>query len=324
MAVFKFGPVPNVPPTGASPEFLAVFGEFDTIRLTEDRIRLSGFNSAPISITSQLIGTNFSIALGNAPNVTFPTGQIHEIRLFADDQSLMQVTGLKLSLKAFGQAMQGDPMALMQLIIAGDDRMILTGRADMMMGGAGHDTMLGGNGGDVLTGEAGNDRVLGENGNDYLFSGTGADRLFGGKGNDLLVGEEGADQLFGGAGADTLYGDLGKDGLTGGAGADTFQFVVDQTAADAERVYDFGVGADRIAIDPDETGFSAGPLPTGAFRKGTVAKDANDRLIYDKATGRLMFDADGNGAEAAKLLAIFDNKPALEASDFVIGLFLVA
>ena len=54
-----------------------------------------------------------------------------------------------------------------------------------------------------------------------------------------------------------------------------------------------------------------------AFRSGTAAGDADDRIIYDSATGILYFDSDGSGAAAQILFAVLDNKPAtLAATDF--------
>ena len=52
---------------------------------------------------------------------------------------------------------------------------------------------------------------------------------------------------------------------------------------------------------------------------GTAAADANDRIIYDDATGNLYYDSDGTGAGVALLFATLDNAPAsLAASDFLV------
>ena len=47
--------------------------------------------------------------------------------------------------------------------------------------------------------------------------------------------------------------------------------------------------------------------------------DADDRFIYDRQSGQLYFDADGNGAGEQVLVAIFPNQNAITASDFVIA-----
>jgi len=64
---------------------------------------------------------------------------------------------------------------------------------------------------------------------------------------------------------------------------------------------------------------ASGGLAAGAFVVGTAAADANDRIIYDAATGNLYYDSDGSGAGAALLFATLDNAPAtLAASDFLV------
>ena len=45
--------------------------------------------------------------------------------------------------------------------------------------------------------------------------------------------------------------------------------------------------------------------------------DANDYVVYNKATGNLFYDFNGNGAGGATLLATLTGKPTLTASDFV-------
>ena len=65
---------------------------------------------------------------------------------------------------------------------------------------------------------------------------------------------------------------------------------------------------------------SPGPLPASAFRVGTAAADADDRIIYDPATGQIWFDNDGTGAAVQVLFAVLDNAPAnLSASDFFVA-----
>ena len=49
---------------------------------------------------------------------------------------------------------------------------------------------------------------------------------------------------------------------------------------------------------------------------GTEADDPNDYIIYDRHTGHLYIDVDGNGVEEQILFATLSNKPKLDAEDF--------
>jgi len=51
---------------------------------------------------------------------------------------------------------------------------------------------------------------------------------------------------------------------------------------------------------------------------GETAQDANDRLIYDGATGSLFFDPDGTGAEAQVLIVTLTGAPVIAVGDFVV------
>ena len=61
-----------------------------------------------------------------------------------------------------------------------------------------------------------------------------------------------------------------------------------------------------------------GALQPKRFVVGTQAGDADDRLIYDDATGKLFFDADGTGAGEKQLIARLSGAPALSAGDFFV------
>ena len=62
-----------------------------------------------------------------------------------------------------------------------------------------------------------------------------------------------------------------------------------------------------------------GALAKDAFVVATKAKDAEDRIVYDKAHGALYYDPDGSGHAAAIKLAALSNKAALALSDFLVG-----
>ncbi|MGQ0590582.1 MAG: tandem-95 repeat protein [Sphingosinicella sp.] len=152
-----------------------------------------------------------------------------------------------------------------------------------------------------------------------LLGNNGANTLSGGGGNDVVAGFGGNDILLGGEGDDQLNGGAGYDVLNGGAGADMFIFADAFGPALADRIQDFVSGQDRILLENDVfTGLAAGALAAGAFAIGGSAQDADDRIIYDSATGALYFDPDGNGAGAAVQFAVLSGAPALAASDFTV------
>ncbi len=134
-------------------------------------------------------------------------------------------------------------------------------------------------------------------------------------------GVAGADTLIGGSGSDLLDGGLAADTLTGGAGEDFFRFSTALGNGNVDRITDFNVVQDTILLDNlifTNLG-DDGALALGAFHKSAagVAHDANDRIIYDTDSGRLSYDADGNGQGAAVQFAQLGTN-LIPSSDFVI------
>ncbi len=126
-------------------------------------------------------------------------------------------------------------------IIYGDD-----GR-DVVNGGGGDDILLGGWGVDVVVGGTGDDQMYGDADRDKLRGRFGEDTVNGGSGDDELLGNQGDDALFGNAGADFLIGGLGNDTINGGAGNDLIQY---RTADEAhgDVLVNFMSGSDLIVL----------------------------------------------------------------------------
>jgi Ca2+-binding RTX toxin-like protein len=164
----------------------------------------------------------------------------------------------------------------------------------------------------TLIGGAGRDLLMGLGGNDNLQAGDNNDSLVGGLGNDSLGGNSGDDWLEGGD---------GNDVLGGGGGRDTFIFR-ENGAESADSLPDFASNWDRIELDA--AGFGAigatGRFASGdaRFFAGTAAHDADDRIIFNSATGQLWYDADGNGAGAAQLIATLGAGRGVVATDFTV------
>lgn len=176
---------------------------------------------------------------------------------------------------------------------------------------------------------AGNDRIYGGNQNDVLLGNDGNDRIFGNGGNDIIKGESGRDRLYGGGATDFLMGGLGNDILDGGkqsdylfggAGLDSFVFNVALKSKTADYLGDFKPADDTILLDSSI--FTAvgpvGPLAAGRFYIGTAAHDSNDRIIYNSNTGKLFYDDDGTGPNAAIRIAVMLKELPMTAADFMI------
>ncbi len=156
-------------------------------------------------------------------------------------------------------------------------------------------------------------------GNDTVTGTIYNDRLLGAAGRDSLLGDKGRDILIGGPGNDTLDGGNGHDVLTGNDGVDRFVFAAPLNAAHSDTITDFVTGEDRIALDHDVfTALAVGGLAGARFVLGTAAGDANDRIIYDQATGDLSYDRDGTGAAGQVLIANLGAGTDLAATDFLI------
>lgn len=136
--------------------------------------------------------------------------------------------------------------------------------------------------------------------------------------NDTLKGDAKANRLVGNDGNDKLYGGLGKDTLVGGDGRDVFVFDTKLGSGNVDRIEGFVVKDDTIFLDDDiftKLG-AVGDLSKAAFHTGSKANDSADRIIYDKLTGKLYYDADGSGSGAAIQFASLDAGLKLTAADF--------
>jgi hypothetical protein len=234
----------------------------------------------------------------------------------------------------FGDTLLGDEGANRLLGGGGNDALDGRAGADLMNGGAGNDDYFVDEGGDAVfeASAGGTDAVqsaisysLGANverltlgGGDLAGFGNQLNNIVtGGGGDNLLRGSGGSDRLSGLAGNDRLAGGAGIDRLTGGDGRDWFLFDTAPAGTNADTIVDFTAGEDTIYLGGGSfAGIPAGALAADAFVLGTSAQDEEDRVIYDAATGRLFFDADGGGGSAAILFARVDAGTELGNADF--------
>ena len=134
-----------------------------------------------------------------------------------------------------------------------------------------------------------------------------------------LAGNELAQELYGDAGANGLNGLGGNDTLVGLGGADSFVFSTALGASNVDRLADYSVADDTVLLDNAVfTGLADGALAAGAFATGAAASDADDRILYNSATGALLFDADGLGGVAAVQFATLSAGLSLTSADFLV------
>ena len=235
------------------------------------------------------------------------------------------------------------------LTLTGSGNTDATGNSlvNMLAGNSGNNVLNGGTGADTMAGGAGNDTYYVDDAGDTVIEAknSGTDQVFSsvsynlagqfvenltltGSGNidatgnslaNALTGNSGNNVLNGGAGNDVLNGGAGTDTLTGGSGLDTFVFE-SVLAGNIDTVADFSAANDTIQLD--QSIFAAittlGTLSATALFTGTAAHDADDRIIYNAATGNLFYDSDGTGANAAVQFAHLNGAPSISNTNFTV------
>jgi Ca2+-binding RTX toxin-like protein len=170
--------------------------------------------------------------------------------------------------------------------------------------------------------------LYGGDGEDFLLGGSEDDELFGERGNDFLGGSQGDDTIHGGSGDDEIEGQFGDDLLFGGTGRDAFVFSgfvgagFDSVFATigVDRIQDFDRKQDSLTFIAFEDLGTTGPLGKELFFKGRKAVESDDRIGYDKTSGKLYFDENGSKSGQNHLIAVFDKGTVLKATDIdVVG-----
>ena len=223
-------------------------------------------------------------------------------------------------------------------------------------GTSGNDSLSGTSSNDTLSGLGGNDTLSGNGGTDFFDGGAGFDtidlrniasplvinfaagtisggasgtfqgieRVQAGTGNDSIVGADGGQNLAGQGGSDTLHGGSGNDTLWGGSASDHFLFR-ETGSGNADTISDFASGIDKIVLDAAvmtalgaDGNFAAGDARFWSSSTG-AAHDADDRIVYNTGTRQLFYDADGNGAGGAVLIATLQSGATLTATDIAVA-----
>ena len=318
------------------PASLASWTAFSVVEWTQAEVGpiSEGIDTADYSASSAGVTVNLTTGTGSG-------GAAAGDRLF----SIENVIG-----SGRADALTGDGVANVLTGLGGDD--ILDGGLgdDLLDGGAGADELLGGAGSDryyvdqlgdsvfeadVLGGVdtvfASISYTLGQNVETLVLTGTGAINGTGNAQGNSVTGNAAANRLFGRAGDDTLEGGGGGDFLDGGAGvdrliagsgADTFVFSVPLVAGKYDTIVGFDANHDKVQL----SGTIFGALPhgatvgAGAFEVGSAATSSLTRLLYNSASGALLYDADGaGGAAAIQFAAVTELSGEFSAANFKIG-----
>jgi Ca2+-binding RTX toxin-like protein len=248
--------------------------------------------------------------------------------------------------------------AVANTLSGGSNNDTLNGLAgmDSLDGGSGNDRLDGGTGGDAMAGGLGHDVYVADNLDDtvtengsegtdtvessvdfrlpthvekLVLTGTagrtgrgnsGDNNITGNSGANTLNGSGGNDVIDGAAGNDLIYGSAGNDSLKGGTGLDRFLFNSALGSTNVDKILDFSAPNDTISLDRAifAKAGANGTLSAAAFRQGSAAADASDRIVYEVSTGKMFYDADGAGGAAQVLFATVTPGAALTNADFVI------
>ncbi|HEY0887873.1 MAG TPA: calcium-binding protein [Ramlibacter sp.] len=211
------------------------------------------------------------------------------------------------------------------------------GGRDRLQGLAGDDKLDGGAGADAMAGGPGNDRYMiddprdriserADEGDDIAFASVdyvlprhveslvlhGA--AVAGTGNDL------DNLIIGSALANRLDGRDGSDTIAGGDGADVIVFSTRPGPGNVDTLDGFSAGEDTIELSARIfRALDRGPLAAGAFQASAQATEADDRILYDAATGTLAYDPDGSGHDPATVFAVLIGLTgAIGADTFVV------
>jgi Ca2+-binding RTX toxin-like protein len=302
---------------------------------------LAGNDTYIVGVAGDVVTEGINAGIDTVKVGITTTGGSYTLGANIENGTLTNTVAFNITGNALANTLIGNAAA--NTLNGGGGNDTLDGRAgaDRMNGGTGNDTYVVGTG-DVVTeaAGAGTDLVkvaisttggsytLGANVENGTLTNTVAFNLTGNTLANTLIGNGAANVLNGGDGADQLHGGAGADQLTGGNGSDRFYFDSLFATSNVDTVTDFTHGSDRLMLDDalftalGVVGSTAGTaLDANSFRLGSVAAEADDRILYDAATGKLYYDPTGSataGDEVQFAVLGASVHPTLDASDFLV------
>lgn len=300
---------------------------------TSDRLNYKGFGEA---VTISALGNGDATLARDGETVT--VDKVERLRLdmglagndsvTINDLSETDVRKVDIDFGAFNAPGPDGDEDTLQLVgtnsrdvitISGDDSKVEIDGLGVTIRAKGID---GGEDAIIVKGFGGNDKIdASDLASDSMVliaeGGDGDDDITGGDGGDQLVGDNGRDDLSGGKGGDIIAGGFKADTMRGGSGKDMFVVGNEVITGKADEILDFKSGKDSFGLVGEElTAALNGNVTSGEFREGLNAQDGNDHLIYHELTGRLFFDADGDGAGDKVLMAKLGAGTDLAFDDF--------
>ena len=268
------------------------------------------------------LGDSVIEAVGGGNDTVYYTGNL--FYLLADNVENLIGQG------TYGSQLGGNSLANTITGTSHDDYLVGGGGADTLIGLGGNDTYILETVSDIIieTTGAGYDTAvfdfisytLPNNVEDAYATNSAGASVMGNSLDNFISTHSGNDLLNGGGGHDTLGADIGNDTMTGGSGADNFDFYSPLGATNIDTITDFDTNADTLYLYSFTFNLPEGDLSASAFKviggAGAGPLDSSDRILYDQATGKLYYDADGNGAGARVQFAVLTTKPVLGFDDF--------
>jgi hypothetical protein len=227
------------------------------------------------------------------------------------------------------------------------EKLYILGSVVSATGNALSNFIYGNNAANTINGLAGADRLFGYLGNDlYIVDSTGdlvyetsaaggTDTVQSSVNHTLSVnvenltltgstningtGNSSANTIIGNSNVNFIDGKAGNDTMTGAGGNDHFLFSTALGVANIDTITDFSVPNDTIRLDDAIfLALATGTLAAAAFHTGASAADTSDRIIYNSATGAVLYDADGTGATIAQQFATVTAGLVLTNADFFV------
>jgi Ca2+-binding RTX toxin-like protein len=313
-----------------------------TLQANVEHLYLQGtgnINGSGNELANSLIGNSGNNILNGQEGVDFMAGGLGNDTYYVDHHDDVTIEGANAGmdivhaydnytlgfdierLYLHGDAEEGTGNALSNRIYGNDNDNVLDGLsgADRAWGYEGDDIYIKDSAGDLfyetIAGAAGGvdsvvsymSHTLGTNFENLYLTGAGNFNATGNTVNNVVGGNAGNNFIDGRQGADYLFGSNGLD---------NFLFTTALGAGNIDTIEDFTVVDDTIRLDDAIfTALSGGYLTVAEFHIGASAADASDRIVYNSATGALLYDSDGTGGAAAIQFAILDTGLAMTNGD---------